>query len=165
MKILIASKSPYKIEGISNAFREFFPEKEVIVESIKASSGVDRQPYNDDVFKGAKNRLNNAKETGIEYDYVIGCESGLINQFQRWFNVQIIVIEDINNHQVWGTSPGFEIPDKYVSQVLSTSLKEVFDKVLGSNGGISFLTKEKSSRKKLIEDATIMALSRFNWTT
>lgn len=163
MKVLIASKSSFKIEGITEAFRKFFPKEEIIVETIEVESEVARQPINNDVFIGAKKRLDNAKKVNNDYDYVIACESGLLNQFKKWFNVQIIIVENNKGNQAWATSSGFEIPDIYVPKILETSIKEVFDEIFERKGGISFLSNGKSSRKKLIEDATILALSKFNW--
>lgn len=163
MKILIASKSKIKIEGISDSFRKFFPKEEIIVESVEAESEVSSQPINNDVFKGAKNRLENAKKSEIQYDYIVSCESGLLEQFGNWFNMQIVLIENDEGIQAWANSAGFQIPDKYIPQILETSLKEVFDNIFECNGGISLLSNGISSRKKLILDATIMALSKFNW--
>ena len=165
MKLLIATKSDLKIEGISNAFRKLFPEEEIVIQPVEAESFVGRQPLDNQVFLGAKNRIMNAKEiyADFDFDYVIGCESGLISQFDNWYNVQIVIIENENCVQVSGMSAAFEISKQYFKEIRETSLKQVMDNLFDGKGGISYLTGGLYSRPKLVEDATIMAFSKYNW--
>ena len=71
MKILIATKNPGKIEGVREAFKCYFDNVEI--EGITVDSEVSDQPINEEILKGAKNRIRNlkryAKDNGIEYDW------------------------------------------------------------------------------------------------
>ena len=71
MKVLIGTKNPGKIEAAKRAFMKYFDDVEV--EGIKVSSDVPDEPLNEDILKGAKNRVKNLKEyaneNGIEADY------------------------------------------------------------------------------------------------
>lgn len=163
LKVVIATKSSLKISGISEAFRKFFPEEKVVIETVNSSSEVEEQPINDNIFIGAQNRLKNAKELSIDYDFIISCESGLLQQFSKWFNVQIVYMENSNGKIAWAISNGFEIPEKYIQEIKETNLKEVLDKLFEGTGGISILSNGLLSRSRLIEEATIVALSKFNW--
>lgn len=162
MKIAIASKSIQKVRGISEAFREFFPEEHLSTESFAVESGVGIQPINDNVFIGAENRLEQLKKYNYKSDYNISCESGLLEQFGKWYNFQIVLIEK-GDEKYFGISSGYEIPEKYVQKVIESELREVFDEIFDGKGGISVLTYDKTNRITLIKNATLMALSRFNW--
>ena len=73
MKILIATKNPGKIEGAKRAFSKYFDDFEII--GIPVSSDVSDEPVNEEIYQGAKNRVNNlkkyAKENNIDIDYYI----------------------------------------------------------------------------------------------
>ena len=166
-KILVATTSPYKVEGISEAFRKFFPEEEIVVEACKVPSGVSRQPLNEEVYIGALNRATAVKKIKREelatYDYIIGCESGLIKQPVCWFNSQIVMIERKDGIIRWGVSDSFQIPTKYFKKIKESSIKDVFDEMFDGKGGVSKLSHGLVSRTSLIENSTIIALSSFSW--
>lgn len=163
MKVVIATKNPHKLEGISLAFRDFFPKDDIQISSIKVESGVDEQPFNDNVYLGARNRVENAQKVTKTYDFIISCESGIIEQFGNFFNVQIVYIIDSSKKEAWGISQGFQIPNKYIPKIKETNLKTLFDEIFNEHGGISMLSYGQLSRSKLIYEGTKMALSGFNW--
>ena len=150
MKLLMGTKNPGKIEGIS------------------VSSEVSDQPVNEEIFKGAKNRVKNlrkyAKENNIDADFYIASEAGITNLLGDWIDINSAVIESREGLQSVGTSQGFPIPEKYVDEIIETELGKVMDKIfsgekLGNGkGGISFLTKDVITRINLTKDAFIMAL-------
>ena len=162
MKIAIATTSPTKIKGVLEAFRSCFPEIEIEIESKGVDSGVGIQPVEDDVFIGAENRLNELKSNIISSDYYISCESGLLKQYNKYYNAQVVLIEK-DNIRKFGISPAFPIPDEYLEEIINTELRNVFDKIFDGKGGVSILTHYQTNRVDLIKYSTMMALSGFNW--
>ena len=168
MKILIGTKNPGKIEGAKQAFEKYF--KEVEITGIKVDSKVGDQPVNEDILKGAKNRVKNlkkyAKENNLKVDFYISSEAGITNLLGEWYDFNIAVIEDKNGYQSSGTSQGFPIPEKYIEEIKKEELGKLMDRLfkgkdLGkSTGGINYLTKNQVSRIELTKNAFIMALTK-----
>ena len=168
MKVLIGTKNPGKIEGAKEALNNYFKDYEI--EGIPVSSDVSDEPVNNEIYEGARNRVNNlmkyAKENNIEAEYFLGVESGITNLLGKWVIINIAVIKDKNGYESWGTSPAFPVPDKYVEEIISTDLGQVMDKIFEQNdlrsgkGGISFVTNGVVSRIDLTKEAFIMAMSQ-----
>lgn len=166
MKILMGTKNPGKIGGAKKAFEKYFDNIEI--DGIAVDSEVGNQPTNENIIKGAKNRVKNVKEyaqkNNIEADFYIASEAGITNLLGEWIDINAAVIESKEGVQSVGISQGFEIPDKYVDEILETELGKLMDKIFSSNnlntgkGGISFLTKDEVSRIELTENAFTMAL-------
>ncbi len=168
MKVLIGTKNPGKIEGATEALKKYF--KDIQIKGIPVSSDVSDEPVNNEIYDGARNRVDNlikyAKDNDIEAEYFLGVESGITNLLGKWVIISIAVIKDKNGYESWGTSPAFPVPYKYVEEIISTDLGKVMDKIftqndLGSSkGGISFVTNGIISRIDLTRDAFIMALTQ-----
>lgn len=166
MKILMGTKNPGKIEGAKRAFEKYF--EAVEIEGIAVESEVGNQPLNKEIIQGAKNRIKNlkefAKKNNLNPDYYIASEAGITNLLGEWIDINAAVIEDNKGVQSVGISQGFEIPEKYVNEIIDTELGKVMDKIFSKNnlnkgkGGISYLTKDEISRIDLTKDAFIMAL-------
>lgn len=154
--IKVATTNPTKVEAIKNVFSFYFEDLEII--PCKVSSGVPEQPINNQVYEGALNRLNNLK-TGDNYDYLVSCEGGLVQNFGHWFNQHIVMVEDSTGKLSVGLSSAFPIPEKYVNQIIATSLAEVLDNIFDGQGGIRKLTNGQVTRYDLIVEATRMALT------
>lgn len=169
MKILIGTKNPGKIEGAKQAFEKYF--ENVEIEGVNVESNVGNQPINEEIMQGAKNRVRNlrkyAEEHNIQADYYIASEAGITNSFGEWMDFNIAVVENDNGEQSVGSSAGFQIPDKYISEIIETELGKVMDKIFSGNelskgnGGIGNLTKGEISRIELTSQAFIMALIKF----
>ena len=169
MKVLIGTKNPGKIEGARQAFEKYFTDIEI--EGVSVESEVGNQPINEDIFKGAKNRVKNlkryAKENNIKADFYISSEAGITNLLGDWIDINAVVIEDSKGFQSVGTSQGFPIPEKYIKEIKETELGKVMDKIFDGNelgkgkGGIGLLTRGELSRIDLTRNAFIMALTRF----
>lgn len=167
MKILMGTKNPGKIEGAKQAFEKYF--ENVEIEGIPVSSNVGDQPINEEILRGAKNRVKNLKEyainNNIEANYYVSSEAGITNMLGEWIDINAVVIEDSKGFQSIGTSQGFPIPNKYIDEIKETELGKVMDKIFGGKelgkgkGGISFLTKNEVSRIDLTRNAFIMALT------
>lgn len=168
MKVLIGTKNPGKIEGATEALKKYFEEFEI--EGIPVSSDVGDEPINNEIYEGARNRVNNlikyAKDNNIECEYFLGIESGITNLLGKWVIINIAVIKDRKGYESWGTSSAFPVPDKYVDEIISTDLGKVIDKIFGQNnirigkGGINFLTNGVINRIDLTKEAFIMALTQ-----
>lgn len=169
MKVLIATKNKGKIEGAKRAFEKFFEDVEVV--GIPAESDVPEQPVNDETWLGAKNRVKNlkayAKNNGIESDYFISIESGMVNSLGSWMIVNIAVVEDKTGLQSISSSPGFPVPERLVEKIkeigLGDLMNEIFDEedLHSRGGGIQLLTNGVVSRIDLTELAFEMALTKF----
>lgn len=161
--VRVATQKPVKIEAIEDAFKRFF-DQDVSVIGVNVSSGVSEQPIGEDVFIGAENRINALKELGGEYDFLVSCEGGIVNQYGYLINTQIVLIENKEGIRGIGMSQGYQIPNKYIQELRTTTIARIFDRLFGENkGGLRFLTNGIVKRKALIEQSTIMALSYFNW--
>lgn len=144
----------------------------VEIQGIPVVSDVPKQPRNEKIYQGAKNRVKNLKkyasENNIEADLFLAIESGINNSLGRWMITNITVIEDENDFESYGTSPSFPVPDNLVKKVLDTNLSIAMDTVLGEDkerhnhaGGIQLLTHNKISRIDLTESAFVMALTKY----
>jgi len=131
---------------------------------------VSEEPVNNEIFEGARNRVNNlmqyAKDHDIDAEYFLGVESGITNLLGKWVIINIAVIKNKNGYESWGTSPAFPVPEKYVDEIIATDLGKVMDKIFEQNdlrssiGGISFVTNGIISRIDLTREAFIMALTQ-----
>lgn len=175
MKVLIGTKNPGKIQGAKEAFNNFY--KNIEVTGIPVSSNVSEEPVNEEIYIGAKNRVDNlityAKENNVEAEFFVGIESGITNLLGKWVIINIAVIKDKNGYESWGTSPAFPVPEKYVKDIIEKDLGIVMDEIFNGNGlkngkgGISFLTNDVISRIDLTREAFVMALTQFindKWT-
>ena len=168
MKVLIGTKNPGKIQGAKEAFEKYFENFDI--EGISVSSNVGEEPINNEIYEGARNRVDNlikyAEDNDIDAEYFLGVESGITNLLGKWIIVNIAVIKDKNGYESWGTSPAFPVPDKYVEEIISTDLGKVMDKIFQENdlrsgkGGISFLTNGVISRIDQTKEAFVMALTQ-----
>lgn len=169
MKVLIGTNNNGKVKGAKQAFEKFYDNVEVV--GVSVASGVSDEPVNDEIYQGARNRVNNlveyAKNNNVEADFFIGVESGITNKLGKWCIIQIAVIKDKNGYESFGTGLAFPVPNKYVKEIIDTDLGIVMDKIFNGNGlknekgGISYLTKDVVTRYDLTRDAFIMALTEF----
>lgn len=170
MKVLIATKNQGKIEGAKRALENYFGNVEI--EGIPVQSDVSEQPVNDEIYRGAKNRVRNlkeyAKKNNIKADLYLSIESGINNLLGRWMITNIAVIEDDNQFESYGTSPSFPVPDRLVQEVINTDLSQVMNKIFeedeqrhNKGGGIQLLTHDKISRIDLTQMAFVMALTKY----
>ncbi len=169
MKVLIGSKNPGKIEGAKAAFMNYFDNVEI--DGIPVSSDVSEEPVNNEIYEGARNRVDNlikySLENNIDAEYFLGVESGITNLLGKWVIINIAVIKDKDGYESWGTSSAFPVPDKYVDEIISTDLGKVMDNIFkhhdlrSGKGGISFLTHDVINRIDLTREAFVMALTQY----
>ncbi len=126
MKILVGTKNPGKIEGIKQAFAKYY--KNLEVEGIAVDSEVPDQPFNKEIIVGAKNRVKNlrkyAEENGLEVDYYVASEAGIMDFLGVLIDINLVVIENSIGYESVGTSQGFPIPEKYREEIKQTELRK-----------------------------------------
>ena len=169
MKVLIGTTNPGKIYGAKSALEQYYEDVDIV--GVKAPSEVSDQPVNDETYIGALNRVKNtikyARENQIEADYYIAIESGLMQNFGKWYITNIAVIADNNENYSTGMSASFPVPEKYVESIKQNTLGNVMDSLFNetdlrsSTGGIGILTHEKITRIDLNKQAFTMALTQF----
>ena len=77
-KIIVASKNPVKINATKIAFERSFPKEFFEVIGVQAPSLVADQPMSDEeTYRGAENRVNNAKAAHPNADFWVGIEGGI----------------------------------------------------------------------------------------
>ena len=103
MKILIGTQNPGKVQGAKEAFERYFDDFDI--EGIPVSSNVSDEPVNDEIYTGAKNRVENlikySKDNNLDADYFLGIESGITNLLGKWIIINIAVIKDKNGYESW----------------------------------------------------------------
>lgn len=171
IKVAVGSKNPVKINAVKEAFTNYFDEP--IIYSEEVESGVSVQPFDEETFNGAKNRVNNLITSGNELinscDFFVGIEGGVINYYQKWFGLGVICISDKNKKYSFGTSSLFPLPDIVIEKLKSgMELGNVIDEIQNEfntkqkHGAVGFLTKGILSRKDLYIPGLISALIPFN---
>lgn len=168
MKALIGTMNPGKIEGAKKALEAFYKDVEVV--GFKAPSEVDDQPVDRETLIGATNRARNTKAyaeaAGMEADYYMGIESGIINLFDKWYIANAAVVIDKDGYESVGYGPIFPVPEKYAQEIILTDFGQVISKIMHqedlgkSVGGIDGLTNHSVSRIDITKEAFIMALTQ-----
>ncbi len=158
MKIAIATNSIEKIDGIREAFSGFFGDSTISIIHEKTASDVSEQPFDEETYRGAQNRVNNLrKKIQEKADFVISCEAGIEGFMGNYFNVQVVCIFNSNTQDyLWGKSAGWQIPSKDIQTVQEKTL----DTYLRNKGisQINQLVGDENSRKLAVKQATVLAL-------
>lgn len=170
MKILVGSLNPVKIDAVKEAFSHYFKNIEVL--GIEVESEVPNQPTGDQTFQGALNRTNNLLNINIKEnlsaEYFVGIEGGISLLFNKWFAYGCMCVMNKDGKTGFGLSPGFELPQKVVSQLLKgKELGYVMDEIMNEQntkqrgGAISFFTNGVMSRKELYVEGLKTAIIPF----
>ena len=159
MKLAIATNSVDKINGIILAFSRYFQIEvtEMDVVHCSAKSGVPEQPFNEETFRGAINRVNSLI-SNEDFDYYVSCEAGIENVLDLYFNVQVVCIyENKSKEYFFGKSAGWQIPSKDIELIRKTDL----DKYLRDKGFtcLEDVLGKGYSRESAIMQATEHALA------
>lgn len=169
MKVLIGTKNQGKIKGATIALEKYFSDFEI--EGVAVPSKVPDQPCNEEILKGASNRVDGliqyAKEYNIDVDLFLAVESGITNSLGKWLITNIAIIKDKNGRETWGTSAGFPVPNKYIKPIIEQDLGHIMDTLFSKEnlhsgtGGVGLLTHGVITRVDLTAQAFIMALTQF----
>ena len=160
MKVAIATTSFDKINGIVRAVSRFYhlEENDIEIQTMKVDSNVSSQPFGDETYLGAWNRVSNIREKLKEMDLYISCEAGIETAFEQYFNVHVVCIfEPKSETYFWGKSSGWSIPAKDIEVIKKITL----DKYLREKDicCIEQLLGEANSRSFAVEQATELALA------
>lgn len=150
ISLLIATTSKDKIEGIKNAFLQYFPKEkfEIKIYSGKTESGVAEQPFGNDTYQGAYNRIKNIREKykkmldeqEIDVDYYVSCEAGIDDTNKviidgkvttLFASEQVVCIySEKQDLYSFGKSSSWTIPEKHIEEIKNSNL----DKYLRARG-------------------------------
>ena len=170
-RVCVATKNPVKINAVKGAFTRMFSSEKFEFTGKGAPSGVSDQPMSDEeTFQGAKNRTEFIKADQPNFDYWVGVEGGIEATEEEMNAFAWIVIFTIDQASK-AKSGTFYLPNKIKNLVISgMELGEADDIVFGENnskqksGAVGLLTGDLIDRKKLYEEAVILALIPFRNT-
>ena len=160
LKVAIATRSAEKIAGVKDAISRYFQVKESEIEfySESVGSGVSEQPFGDETYEGALNRVNGVRDTIRGMDLYISCEAGIEKAFGKYFNVQVVCIFETKSQMFfWGKSAGWAIPTKDIEVIRNSNL----DSYLRGKGitSIEELLGTSHTRRAAVAQATEFALA------
>lgn len=160
LRVAIATSSQEKVRGIKEAISRFFNMKESEIEfySKSTESGVSEQPFGDETYEGALNRVNRLRKEFPNMDLYISCEAGIENAFGHYFNVQVVCIFEAKSQVFfWGKSAGWSIPTEDIEIIRNNNL----DSYLRGKGitSIEELLGTSHSRRASVSQATELALA------
>ena len=171
MIIAIGSENPVKISAVTLAFQNYFlcqeEDCEIIAEAVDSS--VARQPLDHQVFKGAENRVTKMVEKlsqqGKTVEYYVAIESGLIELYKRYFNVDVACLKQESGSFEFGMSPGFILPESLNREMLQgKELGDIMYRISGvknikqAGGAISYFSRNITNRQQQCYTAVMMAL-------
>ena len=170
MKILVASQNPSKINAVTMAFQEVFPETSIQIEAVSVDSEVPDQPMgSNETLLGAQNRVNNARNAKDGFDFYIGLEGGIVQHKDGTLEAMAwMVVLDKNCKMGKARTAGFFLSPqtaKYIHEgyELGRADELVFGvenskQKMGSSG---LLTQNIITRQRFYRDAIILALIPF----
>ncbi|MCU7496481.1 MAG: inosine/xanthosine triphosphatase [Ignavibacteria bacterium] len=170
MLVLVGSANPVKVNAVRDSFSRYF--EGVEVKGYATASKVPDQPFGEETFTGAKNRVLGLLEVNsrenLNADYFVGIEGGVLSYFSRWFGFGVMCIMDKNGKTGFGTSPHFELPQVVMEELHNgKELGIVMDELTGKmntkyhNGAIGFFTNGVMDRKDLYVHGMTVALAPF----
>ncbi|GAA0757911.1 inosine/xanthosine triphosphatase [Psychroflexus lacisalsi] len=167
-KVIIASKNPVKLQAAKNGLERMFPSQEFECIGVSVPSNVSDQPMSDDeTFRGAKNRADNASTTHEGDDFYIGIEGGIEITDGEMQAFAWIVIKSHNKYGKSRTGTFF-LPKQVVNLIKEgKELGEADDIVFKrdnskqKSGAVGILTGDIIDRTAYYTEAVILALIPF----
>ncbi len=166
--IIIASKNPVKINAVSLAFKEMFPNTHYNYEGVSVPSNVREQPMsNAETLQGAINRATNAKQEYPNATFWVGIEGGIEATSHGMESFAWVVVQS-KEKQGQSKTNTFMLPQK-VSELVHQGyeLGDADDIVFGAsnskqkNGAVGLLTGNAMDRTELYRQAVVLALIPF----
>jgi len=162
--IRLGSTSASKIEALKEACGIMGIEADI--QTLPASSEINDQPYGfDETYRGALNRALNTKKDNPNA-MSIGIENGIIPVGDKFIDMAVIVVLTPDGKNFMSTSAGIEFPKEAVETARtrgfeSNTAGSVIAEMVGGSttDPHSTLTGGKISRKKILTDAIVVALS------
>lgn len=167
IKVLVASQNPVKINAVKDGLSVLLND-ELDLRGVSVESGVSDQPMTDEeTFRGASNRVMNARMRFPGYDFYVGVEGGVENSVSGLMAFAWIVIDNGEKYGKARTA-GFFLPPKIAQLVhegyeLGDADDIVFSKQNSKqqNGAVGLLTRDTITRKTLYLPAVQMAFIPF----
>lgn len=119
VKVVVASQSSIK----GKAVQAVFPKADVI--GVKTSSGVPEQPCGDETGKGARNRIQDARQQIQDADYYVAIENGIYNESGHWIDKAVVIVINKAGDERVEMSIGVEFPKEYVEKAKAIGFEKV----------------------------------------
>lgn len=167
-KVIIASKNPVKIQAVKNSFKKMFPFQKFEFIGVSVPSNVSDQPFgNNETYRGAKNRADNAFSAVKDADFCVGIESG-IGHVENEMEAFAWVFIKSGGKYGKARAGTFFLPKQVVGLIKKgKELGEADDIVFKrsnskqENGAVGILTGNVIDRTKYYTEAIILALIPF----
>lgn len=168
-RVIVASKNPVKVNAAVVGFQRMFPDESFNVEGITVPSGVSDQPMGDDeILRGALNRVEAAAKAVPDADYWVGIEGGSEEIADGMTTFAWAIIRSSDGRIGKGKTGSFFLPEKVASLVRGgMELGEADNAVFGrqnskeTNGAVGLLTDDAIDRTAFNTEAVILALIPF----
>lgn len=167
MTFAVGSTNPVKINCVSAAIAEFWPEARAL--GVATDSRVSHQPNSDhEMFTGALNRARQALAQVAEASYGVGLEGGVQDSADGMWAYAWVAVIDREGRVGCGQTGRFRLPEG-VAQLVRAGLElgEADDRFFGrenskqQEGAIGLLSNGKLDRLQLYKQGVIFALLRF----
>lgn len=164
VRVAVGSDNPVKVEAVRRAVVRLYGEADV--RAFAVDPKVPLQPFEDDTWRGARERALAALARWDEADFGVGVEAGLfdLQHVGQTFDVQACVVADTAGRLTHGQGPGFYYPPAIVRRVREgRTVGQVLGEVSGvedlgrKTGAVGFLSRGHFTRTALTEPAVLMA--------
>jgi inosine/xanthosine triphosphatase len=162
---VVGTTNHLKISAARKAFAELLGDVQVL--GVEVSTGVSGQPWDGELFSGAKNRATSAIKSK-NADFGVGIEAGIVNMNGRTMNTACAVIVNQECVEHSGYSVMFEVPRGILDLVNGgMELSKAVDMYTGNRdsghdkGLIGILSRGNFVRERMLYEATLMALMEF----
>ncbi|ACP36940.1 DUF84 family protein [Saccharolobus islandicus] len=160
--IALGSRNPVKINATKEALDVLKLNWDLI--GIEVDNGVDKQPFCDQTYVGARNRaLNVIRVTNA--DIGLGIEGGVCNVYGKFIANAVVYVITKEGLENFAISSSFTLPSSMVSLILQgKELGEASDIIFKTNnsktkeGAIGLLTNNVINRKMLYVQPIVLAL-------
>jgi len=166
--VITSSKNPVKLKAVKAGFKKMYPDHKFEFKAVSVPSEVSDQPMSDtETFRGAKNRVDNAKEVEPSADFYVGIEGGVEHVNNEMMAFAWVVVSSEEKTGKSKTSTFFLPPE--VSKLIASGkeLGEADDIVFGlenskqQNGAVGILTHNVMTRESYYTEALVLALIPF----
>lgn len=164
LKVHVGTQNPLKAEAVRRVFARVLGPVELEVSLVPVEPGVPKEPFGDEIARGAVRRAQAALEGA---DFGVGIEAGLVwNEVLRtYFDVQFCAILDREGRLTVGHGSGFVYPPRVIEEVeRGRAVGEVMSELTGTpeigrkEGSVGYLSKGALTRTELTEQAVLAAL-------
>lgn len=123
--VAVASTSPLKIEAARRAIAELFPGYQITMIPWNAPSGVSVDPRGwDETIRGAENRMKALLQSGIEADFYVSIENGVVKIGGCLIDIAFIIVFDAGRkHRKIAISSGTPVPQNVAAEMTASGSK------------------------------------------